>query len=337
MLVRAMSPHQDLHQPTLAMSELLTRIARAGRPPLHHLRVAEARTLYAAGAEVLDLPRAPLSRVEDLTLPGPGGPLRARLYAAEQATPPPALLFLHGGGFVVGGLNTHDSLCRQLALRAGCAVLALDYRLAPEHRHPAALRDAQAALRWLIASRADLGLDASVSPAMAGDSAGATLAASAALHARDEGLPLAMQLLITPGTAGGAITDSMQRFARGHLLEAATVHWFFAQARPQSPSPRWPDDDPDFAPLNAVSLAGVAPACVVLAGCDPLFDEGLAYARRLESAGVPTRLHLAAGVTHNFIKMGRALPEAAVALDVAAAALRQAWNLPPNRPRGTTT
>jgi acetyl esterase len=314
------------------MTELLARIARAGRPALHTLAVGEARTLYAAGAEILDLPRAPLARVENLTVPGPGGARAARLYApvaAESSARPPALLFLHGGGFVVGGLNTHDSLCRQIALRAACAVLALDYRLAPEHPFPAALDDTLAALRWLHGQRGALRLDDTRPVAVAGDSAGATLAASAALVARDDGLPLAAQVLVTPGTAGGAITPSMQRFAQGYLLDQATIHWFFAQARPLAPTPLWPDDDWRFAPLNAADLRGLAPACVVLAGCDPLFDEGLAYAERLQQAGVETRVHRAGGVTHNFIKMGRALPEAAIALDHIAASLRAAWNLDP--------
>jgi acetyl esterase len=121
----------------------------------------------------------------------------------------------------------------------------------------------------------------------------------------------------------------MQRFAQGFLLDAATIHWFFAQARPRVPTPLWPDDDWRFAPLNAGDLRGVAPACVVLAGCDPLLDEGLAYAERLQQAGVQTRLHVAAGVTHNFIKMGRALPEAGAALEALALALRAAWPPPP--------
>jgi acetyl esterase len=324
----SVDPAADPHQPTPAMAELLARIARANRPALHRLSVAEARTLYAAGAEVLDLPRAPLPRVEGLALALPAGPRAARLYAprvAGEGAPLPILLFLHGGGFVVGGLNTHDSLCRQLALRAGCAVLSLDYRLAPEHRHPAALQDTLAALRWLLAHRGALGLDESRPPAIGGDSAGATLAAAASVQARDAGLPLAHQLLITPGTAGGERFPSMQRFARGFLLDVETIDWFFAHARPEQPSPLWPADEWRFAPLQTPDLRGLAPACVLLAGCDPLFDEGLAYAERLQQAGVPTALHVAAGVTHNFIKMGRALPEATTALDQAAAALRAAW------------
>jgi acetyl esterase len=314
------------------MAELLARIARANRPPLHRLSVAEARTLYAAGAEVLDLPRAPLPRVENLVLPlpPPSGPRPARLYApavSGEGAALPAMLFLHGGGFVVGGLNTHDSLCRQLALRSGAAVLALDYRLAPEHRHPAALEDTRAALRWLVEHRDALGLDATRPVAIAGDSAGATLAAAAAIEARDADLQLALQLLITPGTGGGERFPSMQRFSSGHLLDVETIDWFFAHARPERPTPLWPEDDWRFAPLQTPDLRGLAPACVLLAGCDPLFDEGLAYAERLRQAQVPTALHVAAGVTHNFIKMGRALPEAAVALDQAAAALRAAWQL----------
>jgi acetyl esterase len=311
------APH---HQLTPAMAALLRNIARAKRLPMHRQSPADARRHYSQAAEVLDLPRAPLARVESLHLPAAdGAPLPARLYAPAPG-PLPVLLYTHGGGFVVGGLDTHDSLCRQLALRAGCAVLSLDYRLAPEHRFPVAVHDAWAALRWLADGGAtELGLDAQ-RLAVAGDSAGGTLAAVSALQARDAGLPLARQLLITPGTAAHADTDSHRRFAEGFLIEAADVAWFFDHYIPVAQREDW-----RFAPLLAPDLDGVAPACVILAECDPVVDEGLAYADRLRTAGVPVALELVRGVTHDFIKMGRALPEAAHALDAAAAALKGAF------------
>ncbi len=302
-------PLPDLLTP--AMAGVLERIRRANRPPFHTLSVADARAAYLAGAEVLDLPRAPLARVENVSLPGgDGAPRPARLYAARAANAGPALpvvLYFHGGGFTIGGLETHDSLCRQIALRSGAAVLALDYRLAPEHRFPAAVDDTWAALHWLAAQAHPLGLDATRC-AVAGDSAGGTLAAVAALHARDRGLRLSAQVLITPGTTAHADTPSHRRFAEGHLLDAQTIAWFFDHAIDRADRRDW-----RFAPLEADDLDGLAPACVVLAECDPLVDEGLAYADRLRAAGVPVALELCRGLTHDFIKMGRVLPEAALA------------------------
>jgi acetyl esterase len=294
-----------------AMAGLLDRIHRARRPPLHTLSPVEARAAYAAGAEVLDLPRAPLAVVRDFTLAG----RPARLYAPEPR-PLPALLYLHGGGFVIGSLETHDSLCRQLALRSGCAIVALDYRLAPEHPFPAAADDSWAALEALVRHPAEAGIERLVG--VGGDSAGGTLAAVAALHARDRGWPLALQLLITPGTTAHADTPSHKLFSEGFLLDATTIAWMFDHTIPHHHRRDW-----RFAPLEA-DVDGVAPACVVLAECDPLVDEGLAYADHLRAAGVPLALELVRGVTHDFIKMGRALREAHDAQAAAAAAIQEA-------------
>jgi len=306
------------HLLTPRMAGLLDRIRRAGRPPFHGMTPDQARAAYAAGAEVLEPPRRPLPRVQDFVLPGGGGvACHARLYASSSARLP-VLLFLHGGGFVVGGLETHDALCRQLAARSGWAVVALDYRLAPEHPFPAAVDDTWAALRALPAMADALGIDGA-RLAVGGDSAGGTLAAVAALIARDAGLRLALQLLVTPGTGAHADTASHSLYANGFLIDAATIAWFFDHTIPFHHRRDW-----RFAPLEAHDLDGVAPACVVLAECDPLVDEGIAYADRLRLAGVPVHLELFRGVTHDFIKMGRVLPEAGQALDAAAAALKGA-------------
>jgi len=303
---------------TPAMAGLLDRIRRAQRLPFHAMTPEQARAVYDKAAEVLEPPRVTLARVQDLTLPAADGtPLRARLYAASHARLP-VLLYLHGGGFVIGGLETHDSLCRQLALRSGGAVVALDYRLAPEHPFPAAVDDTWAALEWLAAHAGSLGLNAA-RLAIGGDSAGGTLAAVAAIHARDRGIALALQLLITPGTGAHADTASHTVFGQGFLLDAAAIDWFFDHAIPYHHRRDW-----RFAPLEAPDLDGLAAACLILAECDPLVDEGLAYADRLRAAGVPVQLDLVRGVTHDFVKMGRALPEAGQALDAAAAALREA-------------
>jgi acetyl esterase len=300
-----------LHLLTPAMAGLLDRIRRARRPPLHALSVAAARAAYEAGAEVLDLPREPLPDVTALTVAG----RPARRYAL-QAWPLPALLYLHGGGFVIGSLETHDSLCRQLALRSGCAIVSLDYRLAPEHPFPAAVDDTWAALQALLERPAEAGIERLLG--VGGDSAGGTLAAVAALHARDRGWPLALQLLITPGTTAHADTASHKLFAEGFLLDAATIAWMFDHTIPHAHRRDW-----RFAPLEA-EVDGAAPACIILAECDPLVDEGLAYADRLRAAGVPVQLELLRGVTHDFIKMGRALREAHDALAAAAAAIQEA-------------
>jgi len=304
---------------TPRMQGLLQRIQRAQRTPLHALEPAQARSAYALAAEILDLPRAPLRRVHDFQLPAADGtPLAARLYCDGLAIAP-AMLYLHGGGFVIGSLETHDSLCRQLALRSGGAVIALDYRLAPEHRFPTAVDDAWAALQWLQTHGDALGLDTG-RLAVGGDSAGGTLAAVCALKARDQGLPLTLQLLITPGTSAHGDTASRRLFAQGVLLEAATIDWFFDHYLEHSHRADW-----RFAPLNHDDLEGVAPACVILAECDPLVDEGLAYADRLRAAGVPVTLELYRGLTHDFIKMGRALKEAVDAQQAAAEAMKEAW------------
>lgn len=316
------------------MAAVLERIHRANRPSFHSLTPRQARIAYLMGAEILDLPRAPLPRIENLAIPGPAGDIAARLYApftredaaARDARGLPVLLYFHGGGFVIGSLETHDSLCRQLALRTGAAVIAVDYRLAPDHPFPAAVDDCWAALAWLATAAADLGLDRA-RIAVGGDSAGGTLAAVTALHARDIrdrlGLSLVMQLLITPGATAHADTDSHRRFAKGHLLDADTIAWFFNQYIPTEQRDDW-----RFAPLQAEDHEDLAPATLILAEADPLIDEGIAYADLLRASGNEVRLELYRGVTHDFIKMGRSIPEAEQALDACADALRAAFGLP---------
>ncbi len=300
------------------MAALLERIQRAGRPPFHTLSPRDARIAYRMGAEILDLPRAALARVEDLQIPGAEGLLTARLYASRKEAGLPTLLYLHGGGFTIGGIETHDSLCRQLALRSGAAVVSLDYRLAPEHRFPAAVEDCWAAMHWLVSNAETLRLDGS-RLAVGGDSAGGTLAAVCALHARDTSLPLALQLLITPGTVAHADTPSHRQFAEGFLLDAASIRWFFDHYLDEAQRTDW-----RFAPMEAEDHEGLAPACVVLAECDPLVDEGLAYADLLRASGGQVQLELYRGVTHDFIKMGRAIPEAVDAIEACAQALKAA-------------
>lgn len=301
------------------MAGVIERMVRAGHPPLHQLMPAQAKAAYEKGAAVLEVPKPELARVEDLQIPARDGTaLPARLYA-PSAEALPVLLYLHGGGFTVGSVATHDILCRVLARDAGIAVVSLDYRLAPEHRFPTAVNDAWDALRHLAGEGgAALGLDGA-RLAVGGDSAGGTLSAVCAILARDAAVPLALQLLIYPGTTARQDTDSHRRFADGPVLTEALVTWFFAQYIDDAQRDDW-----RFAPLNADDVDGVAPAWIGLAECDPLVDEGVQYADKLRSAGVPVDLEIYRGVVHEFVKMGRAVPEAQAAHAHMAAALRAA-------------
>jgi acetyl esterase len=303
------------------MRSLLERMARSRHPPLYTMSAQQARADYALGADMLEVPKVRLARVEDLHIPARDGtPLPARLYG-NAAEPLPVLLYFHGGGFTIGSVETHDILCRELARLAGCAVVSLGYRLAPEHRFPTAVDDAWDALRWLRAHASALRLQQRI--AVGGDSAGGTLAAVAALQARDAGLPLALQLLFYPGTAARQDSESHRRFGSGLVLEQAHIDYFFGQYIAPAQRGDW-----RFAPLEAPDVDGVAPAWFGLAECDPLFDEGLAYADKLRAAGVAVDLEIYRGVTHEFIKLGRVLPEARQAHADAAAALRQAFEAP---------
>ena len=305
------------------MRGVLERMHRARRPALHTLTPAQARAAYEAGAGVLEVPRAELPRIEDLRIPARDGyALPARLYAPSAGQGLPVLLYLHGGGFTVGSIETHDVLCRELARLSGAMVVSLGYRLAPEHRFPTAAHDAWDALAWLAAQADRLGADRT-RLAVGGDSAGGTLAAVSAIEARDAGLPLALQLLIYPGTTAHQDTPSHATFAHGLVLEAQAIDWFFGHYVPT----RSQREDWRFAPLHAPDVEGVAPAWVGLAECDPLVDEGIDYADKLRAAGVAVDLEIYRGVTHEFIKMGRAIPEARQAHADAAAALRRAFGL----------
>ncbi len=308
---------------TPAMHHVLDRMARARQLPLHALQPAQARQAYEIGSGVLDLPAHKLARVQDVQLPTrDGAAIAARLYAPAQEGLP-VLLYFHGGGFTIGSVATHDSLCRHLAHLAHCAVLSVDYRLAPEHKFPTASNDAWDALQWLAREAAALGLDGR-RIAVGGDSAGGTLAAVCAIAARDAGLPLALQLLFYPGCTAHQDTPSHQTFAEGFVLEAPHISYFFDHYT-RTPADR---EDWRFAPLLAPDVDGVAPAWIGLAECDPLVDEGVLYADKLRAAGVVVDLEIYRGVVHEFIKMGRAIPEALQAHADAARALKHAFQTP---------
>lgn len=305
---------------TPAMHGVLERMARAGQVPLHALTPQQARAAYEINAGVLDLVPPKLHRVESFTVPALDGfELPVRLYAPVDG-PLPVLVYLHGGGFTIGSIATHDVLCRTLSHLAHCAVLSVGYRLAPEHRFPTAFEDAWDAVQWVTQHGAEKGLDPT-RIAVGGDSAGGTLAAACALQARVDGITLKLQLLFYPGTTAHADTPSHKTFGHGFVLEAAHIGYFFDLYIPN----RCDREDWRFAPLMASDVEGVAPAWFGLAECDPLIDEGLQYADKLRAAGVPVDLDIYRGVTHEFIKMGRAIPQALTCHLDAANALKNAF------------
>jgi acetyl esterase len=312
-----------MNELTTRMADVLGRIyqAQEGKPRIHEVSAVQARTMYARGAEVLDLPRAPLAHVSDHVI----AQVPCRLYASTQPhpyAPLPVLIYFHGGGFTIGSIQTHDSLCRQLALLSGAAVLSVDYRLAPEHKFPAAFEDTYTVLHAIAHDISGLHVDRG-RIAVGGDSAGATLAAACAIHARDTGIKLALQLLFYPGLAAHEELASYTRFAKGYLLELETVRWFFDQTL-RSEADRL---DTRFSPLRLNDASGLAPAWLGLAECDPVRDSGVAWHDKLLAAGVASQLVVYQGMVHDFIKMARAVPEAKQAHRDAAAALKKAFDL----------
>ena len=304
---------------TPAMRDVLNAIAKAGRPPIAMLSAAQAKQGYALGAAVLEVNAQKMARDDTLQIPvRDGAVLRAKLWAEHAAPNLPVLLYFHGGGFTVGSPETHEALCKHLAHLAQCAVVSLDYRLAPEHTFPTAHNDAFDALQWLAANATKLGLDVT-RMAIGGDSAGGTLTTATAIAARDAGIALKLQLMFYPGCSPEYM-PSAHTFEKGFLLEKASIEYFYNHYVPNLEDRH----DPRFSPLLA-DVSGVAPAWLGLAECDPLVDEGVAYADHLRLCGVPVDLEIYKGVVHSFIQMGRVIPEALVAHADAARALRHAF------------
>lgn len=297
-----------LHPDLEAFLELAAMATQGGRPPMSSLSPQRARAAYDQSTLALDS-AGPALPVQQLTIASRDGhPLPVRLYRGPSAAPGNAavLLYFHGGGYVLGGLASHDGLCRSLAHQAGCAVLALDYRLAPEHRFPTAFNDAEDAAAWLRAHAAALGLDRE-RIAYGGDSVGATLASALTIAARNAGhAQPRLQLLLYPCTASWQDSPSHQRYAHGYLLEADTLQWMFGHYLSDAEERR----DWRFAPLEAADLSGLAPAHIVLAEYDPLLDEGRMYAQRLRAAGVPTQLEEYPGMVHDFARLGNIVAQA---------------------------
>jgi acetyl esterase len=298
---------------------LLDQLAAQGGPALHELSPAQARQAFESMR--LPVPGEPVAAIEDRRLPGPAGPVSVRLYVPEGAGPASgALVYFHGGGWVIGSFETHENLCKALANRSGARVVAVDYRLAPEHRWPAAPEDCYAATCHLAEHGAAFGIDAA-RLAVAGDSAGGNLAAVVALLARERGGPrLRHQVLIYPVTDHDFERASYRENGEGYFLTTDAMRWFWDHYVPD----RARRDDWSAAPLRAEKLAGLPPATVLTAEYDPLRDEGEAYAERLREAGVPTVLSRYDGQIHGFVSMLDLLDAGRRAADEIGATLRSA-------------
>jgi acetyl esterase len=295
-----------------AMPQMLTpETLQLGAPELR--RLSKQRPALGAVTEV--------GRIENRNIPGPAGEIPLRIYWPKGADPRGLLVFFHGGGWVMCDLDSHDPTCRALTQGAGCVTVSVDYRLAPEHRFPAAPEDCYAATRWAAANARELGADAS-RVAIGGDSAGGNLTAAVALMARERGGPrLVHQLMVYPVTDLAFQTASFKENAQGYMLTDEAMFWF----RDQYVSNPRDARDPLASPLAARDLSGLPPATVITAEFDPLRDEGEAYGARLGQAGVAADVKRYDGVIHGFFGMGELLPQARTALEQACANLRRAF------------
>ena len=306
------------------VAALLERAARSPLPPYYEVPPAVARRFYRDTRGPLAPDPPAVESVQLLLAPGPAGPVPVRTYrpkGADRGEVLPALVYYHGGGWVIGDLDTHDVVCRTLANGARCVVFSAEYRKAPESPFPAAVEDSSAALNFVSGNSDSLKIDPA-RIAVGGDSAGGNLATVSALAARDSGAPrVSFQLLIYPGTDQKMGFPSIDRNGEGYLLTKKTMLYFRGHYLPSAA------DYTDWraSPLLAGSLAGLPPAFVMTAGFDPLLDEGRAYADALKNAGVPTQYCEYSGMVHGFITMGRVLDTAHAALADCAQSLKKAW------------
>lgn len=301
---------------------LALAMQQQGAVPLHTLTPGEARRQYLSRR--CWQPDAPeVADVRSLQFSGPAGSVSLRLYRPLRSDPSqtlPALVYFHGGGWVIGDLDSHDTLCRELANGSRCVVIAVDYRLAPEHRFPAAVDDALAAVRWVRDHAGSLGIDPT-RLAVGGDSAGGNLAAVSALAVRDAGEPsLAFQLLIYPVIDARRGSESYRSLGQGYGLTADTMQWFCALYFEDTSQ----EADWRASPLMHADLSRLPPAFILTAGYDPLRDEGLEYAQKLTEAGTPSSLINFERQVHGFVTMGRVIDEAKVAVQLCASQLREA-------------
>ena len=299
---------------------VLDMIRLAGRPPFETLTPAEAREAYSASRRILQLPPEDVAESRDATVAGPLGPIGIRLYrpvGTDASDVLPALVWYHGGGWLLGDLDSHDVACRRFANAVRCRVVSVDYRMAPEHVFPAAVNDSFEATKYVFEHAAELGIDPD-RIAVGGDSAGGNLAAVMALMSRDGALPkVAFQLLVYPATDMMMTTVSSKTIGPGVPLTSATMKWFIDHYA------KGHETDWRASPARVASVAGIAPALVLTCAHDPLRDEGIEYARRLErEGGRVVHLHYSDQI-HGFISMGRMIRAADQAIDVMARVLKQ--------------
>ena len=300
---------------------LLEAIKAQGNPPLESLPPADARRLAAEGLKPVEGVREMVRSVENLWIPGPGGEIPVRVYIPDASGPRPALVYFHGGGWVLCDLDTHDIICRAICRRAGAIVASVDYRLSPELKFPAAVMDSYAATVWVAANAGRLGIDAN-RISVGGDSAGGNLAAVVALKSRNENGPaIALQALVYPVTDLSSFeTRSYQEFAEGYQLTKSAMEWFRRHYLASIEDAR----DPYASPLLAEDLRGLPPALIITAECDPLRDEGEAFGKRLSIAGVPVTCTRYPGMIHPFFSWSGAIPQALDAIQQVADAVRTA-------------
>jgi acetyl esterase len=301
---------------------VLAMIAAAGRPPIQSLRPQEAREGYRLSRRVLTPDAPEVAHVEEITAPGAAGPIPLRKYRGLGTSGKlPALIFMHGGGFCIGDRDTHDYVCRKIANHAGCAVISVEYRLAPEHKFPAAIEDCAAAVSWVAKKAQMLGLDAA-RLAVGGDSAGGNVSAVMAHMARDGDLPhLRFQMLLYPSVEMSMRHASYHRDFSCLPLNAEAVRYFHNHyLRDASDQADW-----RASPLRASVFKGLAPAFILTAGYDPLRDEGAEYAHLLEESDVPTTFLHMSDQMHGFLTMGRIIRAADTGLELAATALKRAF------------
>jgi acetyl esterase len=307
------------------VEEVLAKIRAAGNREYWQMTPPEARDWHHRKARLLDIEPAPVREIQDRRIAGPAAEIPLRIYTPREAVSPfPALVWLHGGGHVVGSIESYDALCRAMALQADCIVVSVDYRLAPEHRFPAGVDDSFAALEWVAANATAFGADPS-RIAVGGDSAGGNLAAVCAILARDRlAAPLAFQLLVYPRTAPDEELPSHYAFAEGFLLTRRTILWFHEHYRADG-ADRF---DFRYAPLICPDLTRLPPALVIVGEYDPLRDDGIAYAAALGRAGNRVTLSQYDGMVHPFFSMGAAIARGREAHAEAAAALKAAFRSP---------
>jgi acetyl esterase len=327
--------YMSLDPDIAALLEMVQAGTESGaRIPFPQLTAVQARADFDASSPLLDVDPPALEYERQLALPTrDGATIDARLYAKQEPSrrnPTPVLLYMHGGGFVVGSLDSHQPLCRGLAEDSNAAVLSIGYRLAPEHKFPTAFEDAVDALAWIGREGPAAGLDAG-RVAVGGDSAGGTLAAALAIEAKtNRSLPQpVLQVLAYPGLSSRQTSNSYERYGSGYLLERSTVDWFFRQYLRDDPE----REDWRFAPLAAEDLSGLPPALIVLAEYDPLVDEGREYAAKLRAAGVPVDLQIYPGMIHEFLRMGNVVADALRARAAIGQALASAFRAASERHR----